>query len=133
MAAPLLQACVVASVGTALGVPLSWPQLVFAFLAAGTAAGAVPAPGGIGPVDAALVLTLAGYGTPLALATATVIGYRVLTVWLPLLPGMPACRRWCSGRRCEGRGRPVRPCQPSAGVSRSEMLLMQYRWSVGVA
>ncbi|MDX3529898.1 lysylphosphatidylglycerol synthase transmembrane domain-containing protein [Streptomyces sp. ID05-39B] len=88
MAAPLLQACVLASVGTALGVPLSWPQLVFAFLAASTAAGAVPAPGGIGPVDAALVLTLAGSGTPLALATATVIGYRVLTVWLPLLPGM---------------------------------------------
>lgn len=87
-AAPLLQACVVASVGTALGVPLSWSQLVFAFLAASTAAGAVPAPGGIGPIDAALILTLAGYGTPLSLATATVIGYRVLTVWLPLLPGM---------------------------------------------
>ncbi|MFF3848818.1 YbhN family protein [Streptomyces sp. NPDC002328] len=88
MAAPLLQACVVASVGTALGVPLSWPQLLFAFLAASTAAGAVPAPGGIGPVDAALLLTLAGYGAPLHLATATVIGYRVLTIWLPLLPGM---------------------------------------------
>ncbi|MFD4575628.1 YbhN family protein [Streptomyces sp. NPDC058417] len=88
MAAPLLQACVVASVGSALGVPLTWPQMVFAFLAAGTAAGAVPAPGGIGPVDAALVLILAGYGSPLALATATVIGYRVLTVWVPLLPGM---------------------------------------------
>ncbi|MGV9939743.1 lysylphosphatidylglycerol synthase transmembrane domain-containing protein [Streptomyces sp. NPDC003401] len=88
VAAPLLQGCVVASVGTALGVPLSWPQLVFAFLAAGTAAAAVPAPGGIGPVDAALVLALTGYGTPLALATTTVIGYRVLTVWLPLLPGM---------------------------------------------
>jgi uncharacterized membrane protein YbhN (UPF0104 family) len=88
LAAPLLQACVVASVGTALGVPLSWAQLVFAFLAASTVGGAVPAPGGIGPIDAALVLALAGYGTPLALATATVIGYRVLTVWLPLLPGM---------------------------------------------
>lgn len=87
IAAPLIQASVVASVGTALGLPLSWPQLLFAFLAASTAAGAVPAPGGIGPVDAALVLTLAGYGTPLPLATATVIGYRVLTVWAPLLPG----------------------------------------------
>ncbi|MFC4641869.1 YbhN family protein [Streptomyces mangrovi] len=86
-AAPLLQASVVASVGKALDLPLSWPQLLFAFLAASTAAGAVPAPGGIGPVDAALVLTLAGYGTPLSLATATVIGYRTLTVWLPLLPG----------------------------------------------
>ncbi|MFI7504528.1 YbhN family protein [Streptomyces sp. NPDC049687] len=87
-AAPLIQACVVASVGKALGLPLTWPELLFAFLAASTAAGAVPAPGGIGPVDAALVLTLAGYGAPLPLATATVIGYRTLTVWLPLLPGM---------------------------------------------
>ncbi|MFJ1733776.1 YbhN family protein [Streptomyces sp. NPDC088254] len=89
-AAPLLQACVLASVGTALDVPLTWPQLLFAFLAASTAAGAVPAPGGIGPVDAVLVLTLAGYGAPLPLATATVIGYRVLTVWLPMPPGMLA-------------------------------------------
>ncbi|MEU3280596.1 lysylphosphatidylglycerol synthase transmembrane domain-containing protein [Streptomyces antibioticus] len=88
LAAPLVQACVVASVGKALGLPLSWPELLFAFLAASTAAGAVPAPGGIGPVDAALVLALAGYGAPLALATATVIGYRTLTVWVPLLPGM---------------------------------------------
>ncbi|MEU4040612.1 lysylphosphatidylglycerol synthase transmembrane domain-containing protein [Streptomyces antibioticus] len=88
LAAPLIQACVVASVGKALGLPLSWPELLFAFLAASTAAGAVPAPGGIGPVDAALVLALAGYGAPLALATATVIGYRTLTVWVPLLPGM---------------------------------------------
>lgn len=88
VAAPLIQASVVASVGTALSLPLSWPQLLFAFLAASTAAGAVPAPGGIGPVDAALVFTLVGYGTPLPLATATVVGYRALTVWVPLLPGM---------------------------------------------
>ncbi|GAQ53772.1 lysylphosphatidylglycerol synthase transmembrane domain-containing protein [Streptomyces acidiscabies] len=88
MAAPLIQAAIVASVGTALNLPLSWLQLAFAYLAASTAAGAVPAPGGIGPLDAALILTLAGYGTPLSLATATVLGYRVLTVWVPLLPGM---------------------------------------------
>jgi uncharacterized membrane protein YbhN (UPF0104 family) len=62
--------------------------VVFAFLAASTAVGAVPAPGGIGPVDAALVFTLVAYGAPMGLATATVIGYRVLTVWLPLLPGV---------------------------------------------
>ncbi|MGW5609777.1 lysylphosphatidylglycerol synthase transmembrane domain-containing protein [Streptomyces sp. NPDC003753] len=86
-AAPVLQASVVASVGASLGLPVSWPQMIFAFLAASTAAGAVPAPGGIGPVDAALVVTLVAYGAPVDLATATVIGYRVLTVWLPLLPG----------------------------------------------
>ncbi|MGV9453978.1 lysylphosphatidylglycerol synthase transmembrane domain-containing protein [Streptomyces sp. NPDC003635] len=85
---PLLQAGVVASVGTSLGLPLSWAQLVFAFLAASTAVGAVPAPGGIGPVDAALVFTMAAMGAALGPATATVIGYRVLTVWLPLVPGV---------------------------------------------
>ncbi|MGW1163446.1 lysylphosphatidylglycerol synthase transmembrane domain-containing protein [Streptomyces sp. NPDC002513] len=87
-AGPVVQASVIASVGASLGLHLSWAQVVFAFLAASTAAGAVPAPGGIGPVDAALVFALVGYGTPMDLATATVIGYRVLTVWLPLLPGM---------------------------------------------
>ncbi|WP_225320522.1 lysylphosphatidylglycerol synthase transmembrane domain-containing protein [Streptomyces luteolifulvus] len=86
-AAPVLQASVIASVGAALGLPLSWAQVVFAFLAASTAVGAVPAPGGIGPVDAAMVFTMAALGAPVDLATTTVIGYRVLTVWLPLLPG----------------------------------------------
>ncbi|MET9835862.1 lysylphosphatidylglycerol synthase transmembrane domain-containing protein [Streptomyces sp. NPDC006385] len=86
-ATPLLQASVIASVGFALGLPLSWTQVVLAFLLAGTAAGAVPAPGGIGPVDAALVFTMTTFGAPMGLAAATVIGYRVLTVWVPLLPG----------------------------------------------
>jgi uncharacterized membrane protein YbhN (UPF0104 family) len=87
-AAPLLQAGVLTCVGAALGMSLPWTQVTFAFLAASTAVGAVPAPGGIGPVDAALVFALAGFGTPLSLATATVVGYRVLTVWLPLVPGV---------------------------------------------
>jgi uncharacterized membrane protein YbhN (UPF0104 family) len=26
-------------------------------------------------------------GAPVALATAVVLGYRIITVWLPLLPG----------------------------------------------
>ncbi|MFF6785815.1 lysylphosphatidylglycerol synthase domain-containing protein [Streptomyces sp. NPDC012510] len=84
---PLCQGAVVASVGSSLGLPLSWPQMLFAYLVASTAAGAVPAPGGLGPMDAALVFTLVAFGAPAALATTTVIGYRVLTVWLPLLPG----------------------------------------------
>ncbi|ELS57222.1 lysylphosphatidylglycerol synthase transmembrane domain-containing protein [Streptomyces viridochromogenes] len=86
-ATPLLQAGVIASVGFALDLPLSWTQVVLALLLAGTAVGAVPAPGGIGPLDAALVFTMAAFGAPTGLAAATVIGYRVLTVWVPLLPG----------------------------------------------
>lgn len=86
-ATPLLQASVIASVGFALGLPLSWTQMALALLLASTAVGAVPAPGGIGPVDAALVFTMVTFGAPMGLAAATVIGYRVLTVWVPLLPG----------------------------------------------
>ncbi|MEU6917476.1 lysylphosphatidylglycerol synthase transmembrane domain-containing protein [Streptomyces olindensis] len=86
-ATPLLQGSVIATVGFSLGLPLSWTQVILALLVAGTAVGAVPAPGGIGPVDAALVFAMAAFGAPVGTATATVIGYRVLTVWLPLLPG----------------------------------------------
>ncbi|MFE9613585.1 YbhN family protein [Streptomyces sp. NPDC006012] len=85
-AMPLLQACVLASVGAALGLPVPWTHVVVAFLAAGTAVGAVPAPGGLA-VDAAVVFTLVAFGSPVALATTTVIGFRVVTDWLPLLPG----------------------------------------------
>ncbi|KPI26291.1 Lysylphosphatidylglycerol synthetase/glycosyltransferase AglD [Actinobacteria bacterium OK074] len=84
---PVLQGCVLACAGASLGLPLPWTEVIFAYLAASAVAGPVPAPGGIGPVDAALVVALVVLGSPVALATATVIGYRVLTVWLPLLPG----------------------------------------------
>jgi uncharacterized membrane protein YbhN (UPF0104 family) len=85
-AMPLLQACVLASVGAALGLPVPWTHVIVAYLAAGTAVGAVPAPGGLA-VDAAVVFTLVAFGSPLAVATATVIVCRVVTDWLPLLPG----------------------------------------------
>nr|WP_234542915.1 lysylphosphatidylglycerol synthase transmembrane domain-containing protein [Streptomyces shenzhenensis] len=85
-AMPLVQASVLACAGEALGLGLPWADVTLAYLAAGTAGGAVPVPGGVA-VDAALVLTLAAFGAPLAVATATVLGYRVLTDWVPLLPG----------------------------------------------
>ncbi|MGP3968671.1 lysylphosphatidylglycerol synthase transmembrane domain-containing protein [Streptomyces sp. 6N223] len=83
---PLFQASAFACVGASLGLPLAWQHMVLAYLAAGAAVGAIPAPGGIGSVDAALVFTLAAFGAPMALATSAVIGHRVLTAWLPLLP-----------------------------------------------
>ncbi|MGW3916177.1 lysylphosphatidylglycerol synthase transmembrane domain-containing protein [Streptomyces sp. NPDC005070] len=86
-AAPVIQGSTIAAVGFSLGLPLSWAQVVFALLIASTAVGAVPAPGGIGPVDAAMVFTMVSLGAPAGLSTATVIGYRVLTAWIPLLPG----------------------------------------------
>ncbi|WP_240468322.1 lysylphosphatidylglycerol synthase transmembrane domain-containing protein [Streptomyces dangxiongensis] len=86
VAMPLVQAGTLACVGASLGLGLPWEQVVLACLAAGTAVGAVPAPGGLA-VDAAQVWTLVAFGAPPAPATATVVGYRLLTDWLPLLPG----------------------------------------------
>jgi uncharacterized membrane protein YbhN (UPF0104 family) len=97
LAFPALQGCVLASVAVALEVPLPWLHVAIAYLAASIAAGMVPTPGGIGSVDAALVLTLVASGVPLTVATATVLGFRIITVWLPLLPGalvLGALVRW---------------------------------------
>ncbi|MYR91903.1 UPF0104 family protein [Streptomyces sp. SID685] len=86
VAMPLVQAGALGCVGAALGLGLSFAEVALAFLAAGTAVGAAPVPGGFA-VDAALVWTLVAFGAEPAPATATVIGYRVVTDWLPLLPG----------------------------------------------
>ncbi|MEU6507461.1 lysylphosphatidylglycerol synthase transmembrane domain-containing protein [Streptomyces sp. NPDC046942] len=86
VAMPLLQAATLACVGASLGLELPWEQVMLAYLAAGTAVGAVPAPGGLA-VDAALVWTLITFGAAPSVATATVIGYRMLTDWVPLAPG----------------------------------------------
>lgn len=86
VALPLVQAGALACVGASLGLGLPWQQVVLAQLAAGTAVGAVPAPGGLA-VDAALVWTLVAFGASVAVATATVIGYRVLVDGVPLVPG----------------------------------------------
>ncbi|MFK0140227.1 lysylphosphatidylglycerol synthase transmembrane domain-containing protein [Streptomyces murinus] len=86
VAMPLVQAAALGCVGAALGLGLSFAEVALAFLAAGTAVGAAPVPGGFA-VDAALMWTLVAFGAEPAPATATVIGYRVVTDWLPLLPG----------------------------------------------
>ncbi|MFF1278372.1 lysylphosphatidylglycerol synthase domain-containing protein [Streptomyces marokkonensis] len=49
--------------------------------------GRLPTPGGLGSVEAALVVALVAVGGAAAPATAVVLVFRVVTVWLPLLPG----------------------------------------------
>jgi uncharacterized membrane protein YbhN (UPF0104 family) len=44
----------------------------------------VPSPGGIGSVDAALTVALVAAGSPTATAASAVLGFRLITVWLPL-------------------------------------------------
>jgi uncharacterized membrane protein YbhN (UPF0104 family) len=62
--------------------------VALAYLVASSAAVLLPTPGGIGSLDAALGLALSLCGAPGAAAASVVLGYRLLTVWLPLLPGL---------------------------------------------
>ncbi|MGI5199916.1 lysylphosphatidylglycerol synthase transmembrane domain-containing protein [Streptomyces sp. CA-288835] len=84
---PILQAAGLVAVSLALGLPVSPLHIVVAYLAATVAVALIPTPGGIGSVEAALIVALVAAGGPVAVATAVVLAYRIITVWLPLLPG----------------------------------------------
>ncbi|MFJ9176421.1 YbhN family protein [Streptomyces sp. NPDC102360] len=84
---PALQATVMVAVARSLQVPVPSLDIALAYLAASVVAGVVPTPGGIGSVEAALAFALVGAGSPVVEATAAVVGFRLLTVWVPLLPG----------------------------------------------
>ena len=56
----------------------------------GQLGGLLPIPGGIGGIDGGLIGTLIVYGTPAAVTTAAVLGYRLILFWLPLLAGAVA-------------------------------------------
>ncbi|MFD9983345.1 YbhN family protein [Streptomyces massasporeus] len=84
---PALQASVLVLTGRALGLDVPAAHMAVAYLAATVAVALVPTPGGIGSVEAALVMALVAAGGPAAVATAVVLAFRVVTVWLPLVPG----------------------------------------------
>ncbi|QIY74494.1 YbhN family protein [Streptomyces sp. RLB1-33] len=85
-----LHATVVVAVAQALELPLPPAQVALAYLAASSAAVLLPTPGGIGSLDAALAVALTLAGAPGSAAASAVLGYRLLTVWLPLIPGLLA-------------------------------------------
>ncbi|MEU0026694.1 lysylphosphatidylglycerol synthase domain-containing protein [Streptomyces sp. NPDC006335] len=87
LAFPALQAAGFTAVGQALGLSVPPAHMALAYLAATCAVALVPTPGGVGSVEAALVVALVAAGGPAAVATAVVLAYRIITVWVPLLPG----------------------------------------------
>lgn len=87
LAFPALQASGLVLVGLALGLDVPPAHMALAYLAATVAVALVPTPGGLGSVEAALIVALVAAGGPVAVATAVVLAYRIITVWLPLLPG----------------------------------------------
>jgi uncharacterized membrane protein YbhN (UPF0104 family) len=76
----------------ACGGELGFATVALLFLTVGSAASAAPTPGGVGAVEAVLVASLTGVGVPSAQALAAVFLFRLLTFWLPILPGTVAFR-----------------------------------------
>lgn len=84
----VLHCAVLTAVTRAVSLPLAPARVALLYLAASGAAALLPTPGGLGSLDAALAFALTATGAPAAAAASAVLGYRMLTVWLPLLPGL---------------------------------------------
>lgn len=63
-------------------------RVAVAYLVGATTAEAVPTPGGLGAVDAALVVSLVGAGAGSGTVLAGVLVYRLLAFGLPIVPGV---------------------------------------------
>jgi uncharacterized membrane protein YbhN (UPF0104 family) len=55
-------------------------------MAASIAAALIPTPGGLGSLDAALTVALVAAGAHASTATGAVLAYRLIAIWLPMLP-----------------------------------------------
>lgn len=87
LSTPLLHAVILLAVLRSLGVPIAIGTAVVVYLVVSTVSAVVPSPGGLGALDVTLLAGLAAAGIAQALALGAVLGYRLITVWLPLLPG----------------------------------------------
>ncbi len=72
-------------------------ETMFVFLLANTLASAVPTPGGLGAVEAALSLSFTGVGVPAGVALSATLLYRVVFYWLRIPLGA-AAMKWLSAK-----------------------------------
>ncbi|CAM5371465.1 YbhN family protein [Streptomyces chartreusis] len=84
----VLHCAVLIAVTRAVAMPLAPARVALLYLAASSAAALLPTPGGLGSLDAVLAFALTTTGATATAATSAVLGYRLLTVWLPLIPGL---------------------------------------------
>ncbi|MGW0595635.1 lysylphosphatidylglycerol synthase transmembrane domain-containing protein [Streptomyces sp. NPDC002776] len=66
---------------------ISIASVAVVFLAGNALGSAAPTPGGVGAVEATLTVGLIAVGLPSEVAAPSVLLFRLLTLWLPVLPG----------------------------------------------
>jgi undecaprenyl-diphosphatase len=76
----------------AVGASVSAGTVALVYLGGAAIAAASPTPGGLGAAEAAYVAALAAAGVEASLAVAGVLVFRLVTFWLPTLPGWFAFR-----------------------------------------
>lgn len=82
----------------AFGGGIAIAQIGAAYLGAAAIANIAPTPGGIGPLEAAMIAGLTGFGLEAGIAISAVLTFRLVTFWLPILPG------WATFMWMERRG-----------------------------
>ena len=87
-----------ASTAAALRLDLSLLEVAAAYLAGAALASAVPTPSGLGAAKAALSASLVAVGATVGPAVAAVLAFRLVTFWLPILPGALALH-WLQSRQ----------------------------------
>lgn len=75
-----------------VGISLSVVDLFIAFIAGNAALTISPTPGGIGAVEASLTAVLVGISVSPSVALAGVLLFRLISYWLPIIPGYIAFR-----------------------------------------
>ncbi|MEU0108413.1 lysylphosphatidylglycerol synthase domain-containing protein [Streptomyces sp. NPDC006251] len=89
----LLTACFVLSLDASIrafgdeSTSISIAGVAVVFLAGNALGSAAPTPGGVGAVEATLTVGLFAVGLPKEVAVPAVLLFRLLTLWLPVLPG----------------------------------------------
>lgn len=78
--------CLLACV-RAFGEGGEWAAICVVYLVGATIGQVAPTPGGLGVVEAALIAGLVAIGVDASVAAASVLLFRILTFWLPTIPG----------------------------------------------
>lgn len=80
-------ACMIACVEAFDTGPINYAAVALVYLAGSTLGQAAPTPGGLGAVEAAYVFGLTAAGVDSSIAVSATLLFRLLTFWLPTLPG----------------------------------------------
>lgn len=81
----------------AFGANVQPAEALFLYLLVTAIGTAAPTPAGLGATDAAAIVGLSAMNVPIDIALSAMFTYRLITFWLPILPGLLALRlvsRW---------------------------------------